>query len=652
MELWDQSDKINSYGLYTFENDDKQLLSQGTVINQLFMEKKAQAKTARFYLLPKNYSDNLNEIGQEQQQGDRNKVNVNQDTNVNEKYYEFIRHFSGVSKYIDKKYTQLKQEESEKEKYEMYERKQTSIFSIVVWGVNALLFLLFFIFSLISIIFIKNPKKNFMEYSLLQNSEDNISQEYISEYIQEKLNYFKKDSTAKLMLASKARLSIYYRNVDHCNSQYSKVLTNTVKCYDTIFEKYKGSIPFECDDDNASFCSIFNTDFEGVDNYKIKGNYGTYKGKDCINGFIYPFEMSDSLNEIALFVEEKTKDNNFLAFTISLTAYSFISETYYYASYLVESSDKNNEFLMNSNVIPFYPNLKEVKGGLAVFVLDIFRLIFIILIFLAVFKKLFDSIKGKGKNKPNSKLKDTSPSFFETLFSLDVLLDLIVFCLYIAYFSIKVKNLYKDVEKYENTVKTKEGKEDLQIREYYPIADAYETVIQLESCIIICLLLRFFCYLSMIPRVQIFSNYLRLAMIKIFPFFIIYIILILFFAIFANVLFGIQNKNFKDYSSSFLSTLLFSLSHYQTEIYTPATPEQNYQVVYVFMFFVIIIYFEMNYFLGIYLESYRLNSLKYGNIYSERFLNKLMEKEGDKKRLQKLKDQAKSHVTSEKDTLL
>ena len=60
----------------------------------------------------------------------------------------------------------------------------------------------------------------------------------------------------------------------------------------------------------------------------------------------------------------------------------------------------------------------------------------------------------------------------------------------------------------------------------------------------------------------------------------------------------------------------------------------------------------MNYFLGIYLESYRLNSLKYGNIYSERFLNKLMEKEGDKKRLQKLKEQAKSHVTSERDTLL
>jgi hypothetical protein len=233
-----------------------------------------------------------------------------------------------------------------------------------------------------------------------------------------------------------------------------------------------------------------------------------------------------------------------------------------------------------------------------------------------------------------------------------VLLDLIVFCLYIAYFSLKVKNLYNDVEKFENTEITKEKEEDLQIREYYSIAEAYETVIQLESCIIICLLLKFFCYLSMIPRVQIFSNYLRLAMIKIFPFFIIYIILILFFAIFANVLFGIQNKNFKDYSSSFLSTLLFSLSHYQTEIYTPATPEQNYQVVYVFMFFVIIIYFEMNYFLGIYLESYRLNSLKYGNIYSERFLNKLMEKEGDKKRLQKLKDQAKSHVTSEKDTLL
>ena len=647
MELWDQSENINSYGLYTFENDDKQLLSQGIVINQLFMEKKAQAKTARFYLLPKSYSDNLSEIGQEQQQGDRNKVNVNQDTNVNEKYYEFIRHFSGVSKYIDKKYTQLKQEESEKEKYEMYERKQTSIFSIVVWGVNALLFLLFFIFSLISIIFIKNPKKNFMEYSLLHHDEGIISQSECSLYIPEKLNYFTKKST-KLMLASKARLSFYYRNIDHCNSQYSKV-TNEAECYDVIFEKYKGSIPFKCDD---TFCSIFKTDYEGVDNYKIIGNYGTYKGKDCINGFINPFEMSDSLNDIASFVAEETNQKTFLAFTISFTAYSFISETYYYASYLVESSHKNNEFVINSNVIPFYPNLKEVKGGLAVFVLDIFRLIFIILIFLAVFKKLFDSIKGKGKNKPNSKLKDTSPSFIETLFSLDVLLDLIVFCLYIAYFSIKVKNLYKDVEKYENTIKTEGEKEDLQIREYYSIAEAYETVIQLESCIIICLLLKFFCYLSMIPRVQIFSNYLRLAMIKIFPFFIIYIILILFFAIFANVLFGIQNKNFKDYSSSFLSTLLFSLSHYQTEIYTPATPEQNYQVVYVFMFFVIIIYFEMNYFLGIYLESYRLNSLKYGNIYSERFLNKLMEKEGDKKRLQKLKEQAKSHVTSERDTLL
>ena len=85
-------------------------------------------------------------------------------------------------------------------------------------------------------------------------------------------------------------------------------------------------------------------------------------------------------------------------------------------------------------------------------------------------KKLFDSTKGKGKNKPNSKIKDTSPSFIETLFSLDVLLDLIVFCLYIAYFSIKVKNLYNDVETFENTEPDTKGKEDIQIREYYPIA--------------------------------------------------------------------------------------------------------------------------------------------------------------------------------------
>ena len=394
------------------------------------MEKKAQAKTARFYLLPKSYNENLNEIGQEQQQGDRNKVPVNQDTNVNEKYYEFIRHFSGVSKYIDKKYTQLKQEESEKEKNETFERKQISIFSIIVSGVNALLFLLFFIFSLISIIFIKNPKRNYMEYSLLGGDEETVQDAEFISYLNDKLEYFTKDSQTKLMLVSKARISIYYRNEDNCNPQYSQELkSEKPTCYDAIFEKYKGNLPTfddtnSCigeDTEDANCDSMnFKSELEGVDNYKIKGNYGVYKGKDCLTTFINLFTLEDSVYDVIMnkIYEAKSKNKNqFLALAVSLTAYSFISETYYYTTHLLEFLQESEQFITKCDVIPFYPNLKEVKGGVAVFVLDIFRLIFIILIFLVVFKKLFDSTKGKGKNKPNSKLKDSSPSFIETLFS-------------------------------------------------------------------------------------------------------------------------------------------------------------------------------------------------------------------------------------------
>ena len=87
------------------------------------------------------------------------------------------------------------------------------------------------------------------------------------------------------------------------------------------------------------------------------------------------------------------------------------------------------------------------------------------------------------------------------------------------------------------------------------------------------------------------------------------------------------NPTYEEYASAFFSTIMFSIGHFQKGIFDPRNG--NYQVVFTFLFFIIVIYFQLYSYFGIYLEAYRINSLKHGNSYEIRMLRRLKREEKD-----------------------
>ena len=172
----------------------------------------------------------------------------------------------------------------------------------------------------------------------------------------------------------------------------------------------------------------------------------------------------------------------------------------------------------------------------------------------------------------------------------------------------------------------------------------------LECSLCICLLLRIFTIICKFTRFKNFSKYIKLSLIKILPYFIFLVIILLFFSIFAQILFGPLNHTYVDYPSSFFSTLLFSIGHFQKNIINPFTTHVNYQVVFTFLFFIIIVYFQLYSYFGIYIETYRINSLKHGNCFDIRMMRRLRKE--DDAFAKSLTQKKESNILSEENKTL
>ena len=72
---------------------------------------------------------------------------------MNEKFDEFIQHFTGISKYIELKYFALKEEELSKKISIKKKKELFTWLTLVHYIITALFFILFFIFSILNITF-------------------------------------------------------------------------------------------------------------------------------------------------------------------------------------------------------------------------------------------------------------------------------------------------------------------------------------------------------------------------------------------------------------------------------------------------------------------------------------------------------------------
>ena len=385
---------------------------------------------------------------------------------------------------------------------------------------------------------------------------------------------------------------------------------------------------------------------EDINEIKIKGDYGIYKGQNTFDLFIpLNYINENTLNAIlnSLIYEKLNSDNNnnnnnnnekenYFSFynqkfiksiLIDFTLYDYNSNTYFYVYLLYELGENFGKKLTKKEVIPFHPNLKNIYYVNRIKILDIFRLIFIIFLFLFFIKNFIDNFSDKNQSKNFiKKKKNYDESKFYNIFSLHNILDLISFIFYLIIFIKKKHFLYQNQKKNENVSINFEGFIIPENFEYFNIANQYEIVVALESLLLLLLIIRIICFFKL-KRIKLFQLYLKISFIKIFPYFLIYIFLLLAFSIFANKLFGLHNNEFSEFKYSFFKIVQFSILHFSFDDFKFNGKFISYEALFMILFYMIIIFYITSNFLGILIEGYRLNSLEKGNIHSNRMLKNI-----------------------------
>lgn len=220
----------------------------------------------------------------------------------------------------------------------------------------------------------------------------------------------------------------------------------------------------------------------------------------------------------------------------------------------------------------------------------------------------------------------TALNQIKIFFAPRMITNILIVCLFITVFCMKSIYLTKDPFTLVYT-KTTEGFLTMGQEENYTIVKNYELVIVLETFIIFCLFFRVILMTMDFPRPNVFFLYLYRAFSNIAVYLLMIILILFSMAIFANNLWGEYYDSYRDLAASLCNTLLFTIGHYQKQIFTSQYTIWN--IIFTLYFFVVVIYFILASFVGIFLESYRMNSLEHGYCYD------LRKKQDDKKKRKK-----------------
>ena len=672
--LWDQPEKKNDYNFINL-NDNTKINDYSLKINDLLKKSKTQIKEAKFLLYPKNKTIDFENEYEEEQEKEIIKYLNNDDL-----IFNFSKNIVGLSKHIRNKYKIIQEKENiEEENNDFQETKDFNNYIHTI--VNFILFLLFFIFTIVSIVSMNNVNKNFYEIQIIKkllklNNIQNYlyNSEIIIQNIKDLLNPFfyneineinKIPSANTYKLVSNARFAFYGSYKESCNDylqSYKKINNLDITCYNNYY-KFNNDFKSNFVNINANyfkdkdyFVGVNNIteyliysnnnnnnnndrdvknqylselleEFEGYDidhegSLSIRGDMGHYKDNNNINLFIPLNYINDKI--INIIFDSLSNDNiscfnvsNIKAIIIDFTLYNYNTNLYYYIYFLIELNKNSGTLPIKYEIKPFYSNLKKMENGKGIKIIDIFRLIFAIFLFLTTLSEIYfnhfkektniELIKEKKENKKETLL--------DSIFSLRTLIDIFLFIFMIISFSIKNNNLYQNLSKNEDRNFKNTDYEYLKNIEYYKISHSFELSIIYDSILLILCFLRVLIFFSNFELIRPIYMYIRSSFYRAIPFLFIYIILILIFALYGHYLFGLEYDSYSKYSKSFLSCLQLSIYHFK-DIHNPNGIFITFESLFIFLFSVLIIFFIVNSFFGMYLDTYRINSLKYNNIYN------------------------------------
>jgi hypothetical protein len=222
-----------------------------------------------------------------------------------------------------------------------------------------------------------------------------------------------------------------------------------------------------------------------------------------------------------------------------------------------------------------------------------------------------------GENKSKKKIVTR-----EKLINTRVILSFLIFIFLLVILLMRITTLSQDLNiltnfqkvEYEQLGKTFSL---MNNRDCADIVQSFEINVMLECILIIFLIAYVIEFFNILYRYKIFVNYVANCFRQIFFYYLIVLLILFSFSLFANNLWGQFREKYSDIYLSITSTLLFSIGHLD---FSALNDFKEWSMFYLCLFFFIFIYFIMTSFVGIFIEAYRLNSLKYGNMNDNRIL--------------------------------
>ncbi len=321
------------------------------------------------------------------------------------------------------------------------------------------------------------------------------------------------------------------------------------------------------------------------------------------------------------------------AVTFSFTLFNNFNKFYFYINLVYEWPSQGGILPAKIGVSPFLINVYERNLGNLTKLTDILRLIFSLIMLILTLNNF---------NQAKKQLHETQRNMIEYLkifLSAKMIVNIFIMLFYIICFALKLIYLMQNPEDLVKTFKA-DGFLNLNKFDFYEIKQNYETCIVIETIIVFFLFFRFIIFFYDLTRTNIFFIYIFKAFANVYVFLIILVMIIVSQAIFANNLWGQNFDEYRDLAGSIVNTLLFSIGHYQKSIMTSKN-NKIWTIVFTVYFFFIVIYFFLSIFVGIFLESYRLNSLKNGYAYDLRLTAAIRSEDPD---LNKKKRRAKNKM--------
>ena len=432
------------------------------------------------------------------------------------------------------------------------------------------------------------------------------------------------------------------------------ICDNTKKDYLNFFiytnETKDNNLINNCEDLFNYYYNLFiawNSQIEDTENVKIEGDLGTYSDHS-VNLYISVNYINKKVLDVALnFLSHEAIDKNDISYDyfsssmnkacfIDFTIYNFYSENYYYISFLFEFSNNGGSKTPKINIIRFQPNL-SIKSKHSKLI-DNFRIFFCLIDFFTYWIKIcyINNQNESGLNTKKRK-KNNNKGWINSIINLPSLTSICSLIIFLRVFIIKRNNLYQDMNKNEK-IEISTNHIIMNNKDYFSIAKSYEETLKLECLLMSFLLFRLLSYLSKIKKFKTYFKYIKLSLRRCIVYLLLLFYIIFVFSIFSNQIFGHKIKSYRTYINSILSTLEMSIYHFQN-IYIN-NKFAGFQAFYIFLFTIMISYFNVQLFFGLYLESYRLSNLKHGNIYDEKWKQKY---ENDKKDNSKLNNEKKEN---------